>query len=125
MVHRTTFAILSRGSTSVQASIHCIVLYRLAGPILDELSVLLQQDVSVVSTGTFGGRDIVVFCFQPDDDLVGGLIARGSAFGVKTGHDVVETGYADLCVIRKAERAPANCRRRRGSSVLSSLLIMQ
>jgi hypothetical protein len=60
-----------------------------AGVILNVSSVFFQQNIGVLFTDTFRGGYIVVFCFQPLDDLFGGLICGLSAFSEKLSHDVV------------------------------------
>jgi hypothetical protein len=94
------------------------------GSILDILSVLLQQDISVLSAGAVRRGDIVLLDFQPANDLFGGLVIRRPAFRVKFGQYLVQALDAGLCVINKSQYAPTNCRRLGDSSVPSSMLFM-
>lgn len=80
-----------------------VLLPVVVGSILNVLSVLLQQGISVLFTGTVRRGDIVLLGFQPVDDLFDGLIIRGSAFSVKVGQYLVQTFNADLCVIKEAQ----------------------
>ena len=85
------------------------------------LPVLFQQGISVISAGTVRRRDIVLFGFQPVNDLFDGPLIRLPAFGVKVAHYLVQTLNANLCVVNKIQYAPTNCWRFRDSAVPSPM----
>ena len=95
-----------------------------AGSILNESPVFPQQDKSVLSVDAFGWGNEVSFFFKPGDHFSGGLPGRLSLLDVEFSHDVVKPRNAHLRIIRKFEHAPANCRLRNGSAVLSSFLVV-
>jgi len=94
------------------------------GSVLGVLSVLFQQDIGVVFTGTVGRGDIVLFGFEPFDDLFDGLIIRLLTFRVNLGQYFVQSFDADLGVVNEVQYAPTNCWRFRDSPSLSPVFIM-
>ena len=86
--------------------------------------ILLEQDIRVISSGAVRRRDIVLFDFQPVNDLFGGFVICGPAFGAKLGQYLVQALDAGLRIIRKGQYAPTNCRRLRNSPVPSAMLFM-
>lgn len=79
--------------------------------ILKVISVLLQQDINKLFTNTVRRGDIVLFGFQPIEDLFGGGLIGWSTFSVKVGQYFVQTINPDLGLIRKVQHTPTNCRR--------------
>ena len=75
---------------------------------LNVRSILLQQDITVLSTRTVRRGDMVLHGFQPYDDLLRGLIVRLLALSVKVGQYLVQPEHAGLCIIKKFKHAPAN-----------------
>lgn len=88
------------------------------------LSVLLQQGICVLSTGTVRRGDIVLFGFQPINDLSDGLVIRLFALGVKVGQYFVKALNTDLRIIDKSQYAPTNGWRLRDSPCPSAMLFM-
>jgi hypothetical protein len=64
------------------------------------------------------GRDIVLFGFQPANDLFGGLVICRFAFRIKFSQCFVQTEHADLCIVNKLQCTPTNWRR---SVIVSSV----
>jgi hypothetical protein len=94
------------------------------GLILHILSVLLQQDIRVLFTGTFRRRDVVLVGFQSTNDLLDRFVIRQSAFSVKIGHYLVQALDPDLRVINKSQYMPTNCWRFGDSPISSAMLFM-
>jgi hypothetical protein len=94
------------------------------GTIPDVLSVLLQQNISIVFTGMFRRRDVVLVGFQSTNNLLDRFVVRGSTLGAEIGHYFVQALNPDLGVINEVQYAPTNCWRFGDSPIPSAMLFM-